>query len=187
MDSRVAEKVFCGLPLQKACVVVGGSNLIVAVIWAISSLMGFAEHIFLAIPLTMIEILLVTTMIVGAIKQNLRLMQPYVVAKIVLVIGSAVIYVSYLIFYYGMLLHYHIGRNVESGMEFFYVFALIGGKCVHFFALNIIPVLVVGKYVMDLKEEKTREASSGVELEQAGSEENVSLNRPNEIRNHKDI
>lgn len=170
MDSRVAEKAFCGLPLRKACVVVGVLNLIVAVILGIGAITLFRIPILLVVPITAIEILLVTVMTVGAIKQNVRLMLPYFVVKLTLLIGSAVTSAGCLIVFCVIMLQAQMGKYKGSGMGFYWLYSMIillGVVCFTFFALNVIPVLVVRKYLRDLKETPTKEASGGKELEDA--------------------
>lgn len=186
MDSRVAAKIFCGLSLQKACVVVGVFNLIVAGTMAISSIV-IGHLIWVNVPLAVIEILLVTTMIVGANKQNVRLMRPYVVVKLTLLVVSTVLYVIFIILYYGMLLYLQKGGETESQLTLLYMFVGISFKCESFFALNIIPVLVVWTRIMDLRKERRNEASHGTDLEQARSEENVPSICRNETKIYEDI
>lgn len=161
MAPRLFEKHCCGLPLRNACIFTGFLELILTVSAAIFiAVFELLPLWFLATTIP-IEIAVTVPMVIGAIRRQSFLFWPYVVEKILVVVGSAIMFAfCILLIFIGQWIgyvhnKYDVGHIIMTAMGvcFGILFLLI-------FILHSIPILIVRNYYREL----VRREDQGIDM-----------------------
>lgn len=148
MASRLFEKHCCGLPLRNACIFTGFLEVILSAAMFCAALDALPPWIL--VPAITIDILVTISMVIGAIRRQSFLFWPYVVEKIIVVVGSAIMFgLCVLLVTYAQwtryVLEYNLSHAIMTAIGFcFGILFLI------LFILNLIPILIVRNYHREL-------------------------------------